>query len=82
MEILQEWLLLKPQRDKGAEMVKRMNKLEFFNQVMVEQPLLSFLVQLGLVAWFFERWVMTFSNWVSPVTDVWVTIQVVIISPR
>jgi hypothetical protein len=25
---------------------------------------------------------MTFSNWVSPVTDVWVTIQVVIISPR
>jgi hypothetical protein len=82
MEILQEWLLLKPQRDKGAEMVKRMKKLEFFNQVMVDQPFLSFLIPLGLFAWFFERSVVTFSNWVPPVTDVWVTIQVVIISPR
>jgi hypothetical protein len=63
-------LLLKPQRDKGAEMVNRMKKLEFFNQVMVEQPLLSFLIPLGLFAWFFERWVVIFSNWVSPMTAI------------
>jgi hypothetical protein len=30
----------------------------FFNQVMVEQPLLPFLIPLGLFAWFLERWVV------------------------
>lgn len=40
---------------------KRMKKLhgkdmlDFFNQVMVEQPLLPFLIPLGLFAWFVER---------------------------
>jgi hypothetical protein len=54
--------------------------LEFFNQVMVEQPLLPFLIPLGLFAWFIERWVVPFSNWVPLVAAVWATIQVVIIS--
>jgi hypothetical protein len=52
--------------------------LEFFNQVMVEQPLLPFLIPLGLFAWFLERWVVPFSNWVPLVAAVWATIQVVI----
>ncbi|XP_051222670.1 uncharacterized protein [Lolium perenne] len=49
--------------------------LEFFNQVMVEQPLLPFLIPLGLFAWFLERWVVPFSNWVPLVAAVWATIQ-------
>lgn len=53
--------------------------LEFFNQVMVEQPLLPFLIPLGLFAWFVERWVVPFSNWVPLVAAVWATIQVVIV---
>ncbi|KAL5228818.1 hypothetical protein ABZP36_017083 [Zizania latifolia] len=49
--------------------------LELFNQVMVEQPLLPFLVPLGLFAWFVERWLVPFSNWVPLVAAVWATIQ-------
>jgi hypothetical protein len=49
--------------------------LEFFNQVMVEQPLLPFLVPLTLFAWFVERWVVPFSNWVPLAAAVWATIQ-------
>ncbi|KAF2948221.1 synaptotagmin-5 isoform X1 [Oryza sativa Japonica Group] len=49
--------------------------LEFFNQVMVEQPLLPFLVPLVLFAWFVERWVVPFSNWVPLLAAVWATIQ-------
>ncbi|NP_001345470.1 Synaptotagmin-5 [Zea mays] len=48
---------------------------EFFNQVMVEQPLLPFLIPLGLFAWFIERWVVPFSNWVPLAAAVWATIQ-------
>ncbi|KAL6626670.1 hypothetical protein ACP70R_030396 [Stipagrostis hirtigluma subsp. patula] len=49
--------------------------LEFFNHVMVEQPLLPFLIPLGLFAWFVERWVVPFSNWVPLAAAVWATIQ-------
>ncbi|KQK02519.1 extended synaptotagmin-1 [Brachypodium distachyon] len=49
--------------------------LEFFNHVMVEQPLLPFLIPLGLFAWFLERWVVPFSNWVPLAAAVWATIQ-------
>jgi len=48
---------------------------EFFNQVMVEQPLLPFLIPLGLFAWFVEQWVVPFSNWVPLAAAVWATIQ-------
>lgn len=48
---------------------------EFFNQVMVEQPLLPFLIPLGLFAWLVERWVVPFSNWVPLAAAVWATIQ-------
>lgn len=68
----------------GGEMAKKKLKklhakdaLEFFNQVMVEQPLLPFLVPLVLFAWFVERWVVPFSNWVPLLAAVWATIQVV-----
>lgn len=49
---------------------KRMKKLqakdtlEFFNEVMVEQPLAPLPDPLGLFAWFVERRAMPFSNWV------------------
>ncbi|KAG2587213.1 hypothetical protein PVAP13_5NG125900 [Panicum virgatum] len=62
-------------------MVRKLKKLygkdarEFFNQVMVEQPLLPFLIPLGLFAWFVERWVVPFSNWVPLAAAVWATIQ-------
>lgn len=49
---------------------------EFFNQVMEEQPLLPFLIPLALFAWFVERWVVPFSNWVPLAAAVWATIQV------
>jgi hypothetical protein len=38
--------------------------LEFFNEVMVEQPLAPLPDPLGLFAWFVERRAMPFSNWV------------------
>ncbi|XP_062192177.1 synaptotagmin-4-like [Phragmites australis] len=62
-------------------MVKKLKELygkdarEFFNQVMVEQPLLPFLIPLGLFVWFVERWVVPFSNWVPLAAAVWATIQ-------
>jgi hypothetical protein len=57
-------------------------------EVRVLQPgnggaaLALFLIPLGLFEWFFKSWLLTFSDWVSPVTIVWVMIQVVIIFPR
>jgi hypothetical protein len=41
-----------------------------------------FLIPLGLFEWFFKSWLLTFFDWVSPMTIVWVMIQVVIIFPR
>ena len=76
--------MLKPLREgsrDGEERLKKLNAkeaLEFLNQVMVEQPLLPFLIPLGLFAWFVERWVVPFSNWVPLATAVWATIQVVV----
>ncbi|KAK3160239.1 hypothetical protein QOZ80_1BG0056990 [Eleusine coracana subsp. coracana] len=48
---------------------------EFFNQVLEKQPLLPFLIPLGLFAWFVERWGVPFSNWVPLAAAVWATIQ-------
>ncbi|KAM0880166.1 hypothetical protein ACQ4PT_033790 [Festuca glaucescens] len=60
---------------RGVKKLHAKDALEFFNQVMVEQPLLPFLIPLGLFAWFVERWVVPFSNWVPLVAAVWATIQ-------
>ena len=65
---------------RGMKKLHAKDALEFFNQVMVEQPLLPFLVPLGLFAWFVERWVVPFSNWVPLAAAVWATIQVTIMS--
>ncbi|KAF7037498.1 hypothetical protein CFC21_047857 [Triticum aestivum] len=60
---------------KGLKKLHAKDALDFFNQVMVEQPLLPFLIPLGLFAWFVERWVVPFSNWVPLAAAVWATIQ-------
>ncbi|KAF8780020.1 hypothetical protein HU200_001984 [Digitaria exilis] len=60
---------------KNLKKLYRKDAREFFNQVMVEQPLLPFLIPLGLFAWFVERWVVPFSNWVPLAAAVWATIQ-------
>lgn len=63
---------------KGLKKLHAKDALDFFNQVMVEQPLLPFLIPLGLFAWFVERWVVPFSNWVPLAAAVWATIQVAV----
>ncbi|KAM0880165.1 hypothetical protein ACQ4PT_033790 [Festuca glaucescens] len=63
---------------RGVKKLHAKDALEFFNQVMVEQPLLPFLIPLGLFAWFVERWVVPFSNWVPLVAAVWATIQLLL----
>ena len=49
---------------------------EFFLHLMVDKPLLPFLIPLVLIAWSIERWVFSFSNWVPLAVAVWATLQV------
>ncbi|KAB1212520.1 hypothetical protein CJ030_MR5G019103 [Morella rubra] len=49
---------------------------EFLNNLREEKPLLPLLIPLILLAWAFERWFFSFSNWVPLVVAVWATIQV------
>ena len=50
--------------------------IEFLNQLLVDNPLLPFLIPVVLVVWAVERWIFSLSNWVPLVVAVWATIQV------
>ncbi|XP_010264022.1 PREDICTED: extended synaptotagmin-1-like isoform X2 [Nelumbo nucifera] len=49
--------------------------VEFFNHLMGERPLFSFLLLLVLLAWAVERWVLPFSNWATIAVTIWATLQ-------
>lgn len=49
--------------------------VEFLNHIIVEKPIIPFLIPLILLAWAIERWVFSFSNWVPLAVAVWATIQ-------
>ncbi|KAJ7975131.1 putative Synaptotagmin [Quillaja saponaria] len=49
--------------------------LDFFNHLTVEKPLIPILIPFILIAWFIERWVFPFSNWVPLAVAVWASIQ-------
>ncbi|KAK9277844.1 hypothetical protein L1049_027401 [Liquidambar formosana] len=49
--------------------------VEFLNHLIVEKPHLPVLVPFILLAWAFERWIFSFSNWVPLAVAVWATFQ-------
>lgn len=49
---------------------------EFLNQLLVDKPLLPFVIPFLLIVWCIEKWFFSLSNWVPLVVAVWVTIQV------
>ncbi|GMQ11283.1 hypothetical protein CsSME_00053972 [Camellia sinensis var. sinensis] len=62
--------------DKRKKIVSCLNKgVEVSTQLLVEKPLLLFILPLILVVWVIEKWVFSFSNWVPLVVTVWATIQ-------
>eukprot|EP00249_Psilotum_nudum_P016358 c25782_g1_i1 orf=445-2988(-) len=48
---------------------------QIWDSLLVDRPLLPFLVPLFFLAWFVERWIVAFSNWVPLVVIVWTVIQ-------
>lgn len=48
---------------------------EFFNQLLVDKPLLPLVVPLLFVLWGIEKWIFSLSNWVPLAVAVWATIQ-------
>ncbi|XP_058179186.1 uncharacterized protein LOC131297966 isoform X6 [Rhododendron vialii] len=49
--------------------------LEFLNHLLVENPVVPFVIPLILVGWVIEKWIFSFSNWVPLLVAVWATIQ-------
>ncbi|KAK2987529.1 hypothetical protein RJ640_030198 [Escallonia rubra] len=49
--------------------------IEFFSQLLVDKPLIPFMVPLVLILWGFEKWFFSLSNWVPLAVAVWATIQ-------
>lgn len=48
---------------------------EFFNQLLVDKPLLPLALPLLLALWGIEKWFFSLSNWVPLAVAVWATIQ-------
>ncbi|CAI9113565.1 OLC1v1014190C1 [Oldenlandia corymbosa var. corymbosa] len=48
---------------------------EFLNQLLVDKPLLPFVLPVLLVFWTIEKWFFSLSNWVPLGVAVWATIQ-------
>ncbi|KAI8542902.1 hypothetical protein RHMOL_Rhmol08G0175700 [Rhododendron molle] len=49
--------------------------LEFLNHLLVENPVVPFVIPLILVGWVIEKWIISFTNWVPLLVAVWATIQ-------
>ncbi|KAA8541229.1 hypothetical protein F0562_025164 [Nyssa sinensis] len=49
--------------------------IEFLNQLLVDKPILAFIIPLILVGWVVEKWIFSFSSWVPLVVACWATIQ-------
>ncbi|KAL8124130.1 uncharacterized protein LOC141717975 [Apium graveolens] len=49
--------------------------IAFFNNFLVTNPLLPFVIPLVLVVWTIEKWVFSLSNWVPLAMAVWATFQ-------
>ncbi|BBN09410.1 hypothetical protein MPTK1_4g19570 [Marchantia polymorpha subsp. ruderalis] len=46
-----------------------------WSNLIEEKPLLPFLIPVFLLAWFLERWIIPFSNWIPVCVIVWSTVQ-------
>lgn len=49
--------------------------VEFFKHLLEEKPLLPYVIPLILLLWIIERWLFSFSNWVTLAIAVWATLQ-------
>ncbi|KAK6925260.1 C2 domain [Dillenia turbinata] len=49
--------------------------VEFLTHLVVERPLFHVLIALIAIGWVIERWVFSFSSWVSLAIAIWATIQ-------
>lgn len=45
----------------------------------LEKPFLPYLVPLFFLAWAFDKWVFSFSNWIPLAIAVWATLQVIVV---
>ncbi|CAL5326938.1 unnamed protein product [Camellia sinensis] len=48
---------------------------QFLNHLLVDKPLLPFIILLIFVGWAVDKWVFSFSNWVPLVIALWATFQ-------
>lgn len=68
---------------KGPEMKPlRLNveeTLELLRHAAFEKPFLLYFVPLFFLAWAFEKWVFSFSNWIPLAIAVWATLQVTVL---
>ncbi|KAG0567966.1 hypothetical protein KC19_7G175800 [Ceratodon purpureus] len=48
---------------------------ELWEHLLQEKPVLPYLIPVFLLAWFLERWIISFSNWVPVFVTVWATLQ-------
>ncbi|KAG6589542.1 Synaptotagmin-5, partial [Cucurbita argyrosperma subsp. sororia] len=49
--------------------------LQLLRHAVMEKPFLLYLAPLFLLAWAFEKWVFSFSNWIPLAIAVWATLQ-------
>ena len=49
---------------------------ELWEHLLKEKPVLPYLIPVFLLAWFLERWIISFSNWVPVFVTVWASLQV------
>lgn len=53
--------------------------LQLLRGVALEKPFLIYLLPLFSLAWAFDKWVFSFSNWIPLAFAVWATLQVIIL---
>lgn len=53
--------------------------VEFLRHAALGKPFLPYLVPLFFLAWGFDKWVFSFSNWIPLAIAVWATLQVIIL---
>lgn len=57
--------------DGAAQEVK-----ELWDHLLLEKPVLPYLIPVFILAWILERWIISFSNWVPVFVTVWASLQV------
>lgn len=49
---------------------------ELWDHLLLEKPVLPYLIPVFILAWILERWIISFSNWVPVFVTVWASLQV------